>query len=219
MSTVSVNCLICGDELIKTVKSNFSQYYICKNCKTSQLNPFPSSQELSIFYDKYHLASEQGGSYDWVEERMQKDFPSKIELIQKSVRNLQVRLLDVGCGKGFFVAECLKKNIDATGIDISASGIDYAINELKLKAEQTDIYSFSKRSENQNIFDIITLWATIEHLANPSEVFSSINNCLKPGGLFFLDTGLGNDKFEKFLSGHSQWYMHLNICLFTVSKD
>ena len=77
---------------------------------------------------------------------------------------------------------------------------------MGVKAEQIDVVDFSKRLENTNKYDVITLWATIEHLPNPKEVFDSIYTCLKPGGLFFLDTGLGNDKFEKFLPGHSQWF-------------
>ncbi len=117
-----------------------------------------------------------------------------------------LKLLDVGCGKGFFIESCIKNKINAIGIDVSKSGVDYAVNILKVKAEQIDIVNFSKRIDNQNSYDVITLWATIEHLPNPQEVFNAIFTCLKPGGLFFLDTGLGNDRFEKFLSGHSQWF-------------
>lgn len=29
---------------------------------------------------------------------------------------------------------------------------------------------------------------------------------LKKDGIIILDTGLGDDKFEKLLAGHSQWY-------------
>lgn len=206
MNLSNYKCKICGGYLFKTVKSNFYQYYSCTNCFTSQLNPLPTQIELDTLYDKYHLSDEKGGSYDWVEDRMKADFPAKIKLVKHYTSKTKIKLLDVGCGKGFFVQACLKHNIDAIGIDISASGINYAKNILNIKAEQTDITNFSKRLENQNCFDVITLWATIEHLPNPIEVLNSIHSCLKPGGLLFLDTGLGNERFEKFLPGHSQWY-------------
>ncbi|MCZ7612742.1 MAG: class I SAM-dependent methyltransferase [Ignavibacteriaceae bacterium] len=116
------------------------------------------------------------------------------------------KLLDVGCGKGFFIESCVRNDINAEGIDVSKSGIDFAINKLKVKAFQTDIAEFVQQKENQNKYDVVTLWATIEHLLNPYQVIGSIFQCLKPGGLFFLDTGLGNDRWEKYLCGHSQWF-------------
>lgn len=200
------NCIICGKTTLHKIESNQFNYYKCINCFTSQLIPQPTPELLSTYYDNYHLACEEGGSYDWIEDRMKADFPKKVELVKKYLNKSDIELLDVGCGKGFFVEACLKKKINAFGIDISKSGIDYALNKLNVKAKQTDIVSFSNQIENHNKYDAITLWATIEHLPNPQEVIRAIYNCLKPGGKFFLDTGLGNEKFEKFLPGHSQWY-------------
>lgn len=199
-------CFICDGLQVKSVKSNFYQYYTCNRCQSSQLIPFPTQEELANLYHKFHLSDEEGGSYDWIEDRIKADFPKKIKLVKEYTNNDSPKLLDVGCGKGFFLEHCIKNKIDATGIDVSKSGVDYAVTKLKVQAEQIDIVNFSKRIENQNNFDVIILWATIEHLPNPQEVFTAIYSCLKPGGLFFLDTGLGNDRFEKFLSGHSQWF-------------
>ena len=206
MIDTAYKCLICDGPLVKSVKSNFYQYYTCNSCMTSQLIPFPSQEELEMLYNKFHLSDEEGGSYDWIEERIKADFPKKIELVKEYTNNSTPMLLDVGCGKGFFIESCIKNKISATGIDVSKSGVDYAASVLKVKAEQIDIVNFSKRIEHQNSYDVITLWATIEHLPNPQEVFNAIYACIKPGGLFFMDTGLGNDMFEKFLPGHSQWY-------------
>lgn len=199
-------CFICGNRAIEFVKSNFDKYYICSTCKTSQLYHLPSAEELATLYNRFHLNVIEGGSYDWIEERMKADFPVKINLIKKIIGKPTFDLLDVGCGKGYFIKECINRHIDAIGIDVSASGIDYANNKLKVNAYQTDISKFAEQKENQNKYDVVTLWATIEHLPNPREVFSSIFKCLKPGGLFFLDTGLGNDRWEKYLCGYSQWY-------------
>ena len=200
------NCFICDNESLQQCISNQYYYYKCFNCNTSQLIPQPNKDILKNFYDDFHLSQQEGGSYDWIEDRIKVDFPKKIELIKNFKNNLNINLLDVGCGKGFFVESCNKNKINAEGIDVSKSGIEYAMHTLGVKAEQIDVVDFSKRLENTNKYDVITLQATIEHLPNPKEVFDSIYTCLKPGGLFFLDTGLGNDKFEKFLPGHSQWF-------------
>lgn len=199
-------CAICGGNLIQTVNSNSYQYHKCISCATSQLSPLPTENELNSLYIKYHLSDEAGGNYDWIEERMKADFPVKINQIKKIIGKPTFNLLDVGCGKGFFIKFCNDANIDAVGIDVSESGIKYALDKLNVQAFQTDIVKYSEVINNNSKFDAVTLWATIEHLPNPAEVFKAINKCLKPVGYLFIDTGLGNDRFEKFLAGYSQWF-------------
>ncbi len=87
MINADYKCLICDGPLVKSVKSNFYQYYICNRCKTSQLIPFPSQEELEMLYNKFHLSDEEGGSYDWIEERIKADFPKKIELVKEYSNN------------------------------------------------------------------------------------------------------------------------------------
>ena len=199
-------CLICNSNVIEHVISNGYKYYKCNNCASSQLLPQPSNEELHNYYSKFHLPEEFGGGYDWVEERMRIDFDSKLKLINSYTRNTRLNLLDVGCGKGFFVLESNKKGFTATGIDISISGIEYSKNTLKINTELKSIQELAADIANNEKFDVITLWATIEHVPYPQNLLASINYCLKKKGYLFLDTGLGNDKFEKFLTGHSQWY-------------
>ena len=40
-------------------------------------------------------------------------------------------------------------------------------------------------------FDVVTFWATIEHLPDPGAMLRHIFDILKPGGRLFLDTGIG----------------------------
>lgn len=199
-------CILCNNAVSEAVKSNNYTYYICSFCKTAQLLPQPSKVELNKYYSMFHLSSNEGGNYDWVEQRMISDFISKVLIIKSFLSKSCQKLLDVGCGKGFFIKEAIAHGFDATGIDISESGINFAKNTLKLNVENISIEEYSKFESNQNKFDIVTLWATIEHVSDPFSLLSSINKCLKKNGYLFLDTGLGNDKIEKFLTGHSQWY-------------
>jgi SAM-dependent methyltransferase len=199
-------CFICNGNLKQGVISNGFNYYKCNKCFTSQILPQPSQDALEDYYSRYHQTDEQGGRYDWIERRMQNDFPAKIKLLKKLRKGTKATLLDVGCGKGFFVLKCNESGFDAKGIDLSASGIEYAETILDVNALRGKIEEYSNLDGYKESFDFITLLATIEHLPDPFTTLSSIYNCLKPGGVFLLDTGLGNDKFEKFLSGHSQWF-------------
>lgn len=199
-------CLICNNKTDENVLSNNYIYYKCNYCKTSQILPQPSTTTLTEYYKKFHLDSSKGGNYDWIEERMIVDFDVKLKFIKSLTNSSKPKLLDVGCGKGFFIKKAGSFGFDAYGIDVSESGINYAKDILKVNAELKSIEEAAKNPLYIDRFDVITLLATIEHIPDPISLLLSINKCLKKEGLLFLDTGLGDVKIEKFLTGHSQWY-------------
>jgi SAM-dependent methyltransferase len=199
-----MRCRVCGGKCDKDVVQGIYSYWKCTNCFTAQLLPQPNDDKLREYYDLFHLPDDAGGVYDEVEARMQADFPAKVDMALKYGHSEHPRLLDVGCGKGFFIKAAEDRGIRAEGIDVSQSGVTYARDVLGVKAkvgrieEQEDVW--------RDAFDVVTLWATIEHLADPASVLRAIHHCLKPGGTLLCDTGLGHVFSEMFLPGHSQWY-------------
>ena len=200
-----MTCYVCNGPCQKDVMFANYTYWKCSSCFTSQVLPQPSPETLQSYYDLYHLSEQAGGVYDEVEDRMKADFPAKVNLAIHHAKTPTPHLLDVGCGKGFFVKAALDSNIRAEGIDLSRSGIEYAVNTLGVKATTGRIQDHRKESWKES-FDVVTLWATIEHLPDPVSVVQAIHDCLKPGGVLLCDTGLGHNVWEKFLPGHSQWY-------------
>jgi SAM-dependent methyltransferase len=198
-------CQICRGVTTAHVKSGKYRYWHCDRCATSQVLPQPTLDELAAFYDSFHLSNDGGGRYDDVEERMQADFPVKARMARAAAPHPGATLLDVGTGKGFFVREANRVGFDATGMDVSASGIDYAKETLGVKAVKGSVVADAP-PEWANAFDVATLWATIEHVPNPGPVLKAMYGCLKPGGTIFVDTGLAGKWVERFLPGHSQWY-------------
>ncbi len=202
-----MNCLICGGRVAEFVKNNNYTYYKCEDCGTSQILPQLSIETILEYYNKFHLSDTKGGTYDWVEERMQLDFPAKVKLIKKYIKgNKEIFLLDVGCGKGFFLKMVSNHGMKAMGIDISESAITHAKNVLRQDVIKSNIEDLSNREQYQGKFDIVTSWATIEHVVNPLTFLKCINKLLKVGGILFLDTGIDSYILRKFLVGHCQWY-------------
>lgn len=199
-----MRCFVCSGVCEKEVMHGGYTYWRCSACFTSQVLPQPSPDELQDYYDRFHLDEQVGGVYDEVEERMKADFPAKVKMVFKYANIKSPRLLDVGCGKGFFLKAAIDANINAEGIDYSRSGVDFAVRKLGVKATAGTIEEH--QDEWCDAFDVVTFWATIEHLRDPEAVINAIGKCLKPGGILFCDTGLGNVYWEKFLLGHNQWY-------------
>lgn len=200
-----MTCYVCKGPCQKDVTLAPYTYWKCSICFTSQVLPQPSPEALKSYYDLYHLSEQAGGVYDEVEDRMKADFPAKVKMVIHYAKSPMPHLLDVGCGKGFFVKAALDSNIRAEGIDLSRSGIEYAVNTLGVKATTGRIQDH-REGGWKGSFDVVTLWATIEHLPDPVSVIHAIHDCLKPGGVLLCDTGLGHNGWEKLLPGHCQWY-------------
>lgn len=141
-----MKCNVCNGVCTKDVVHGQYIYWKCTDCFTSQVLPQPSSEDLKQYYDSFHLSDALGGVYDDVEERMKADFPAKVSLLMTHSHTKNPRLLDVGCGKGFFIKAALDKNIRAEGIDISASGVAYAVDVLGVKATTGKLENYSLMS-------------------------------------------------------------------------
>ncbi len=195
------NCSICNTEGTFCYSAGQYKMYRCGTCETAFCSPTPSNEELSHYYATFHMSAQEGGMYDNVESRMIDDFPSKCALVKK--HHSSGKLLDVGCGKGYFVKHCVDAGLDAQGVDLSTTAIEYATKTLGIAAiagRVEDMTSFS------NSFETVTMWATIEHLPAPEQTLSAIHRVLKPNGLLHLDTGIGADWLDKMLPGVNQWY-------------
>lgn len=176
----------------------------CQACKSAFVDPMPDADTLARFYDAFHLTAADGGWYDATDDRMQLDFPAKIARIRKATGPGPLRLLDVGCGKGYFIKACVEAGgMEVVGVDLSASGVAFARNTLQVDARCGKVEGLK---DELGTFDVITFWATIEHLPNPVQVLKNLEGLLRPGGHLFCDTGIGGDWLDRLLPGLAQWY-------------
>ena len=92
------------------------------------------------------------------------------------------RILDVGCGSGFFMI-LMDKGI--VGIDVEEN---VAVCKRRgLEAYVVDIEKERFPFENAS-FDVATCLEVLEHLKNPAKTFSETLRVLKPGGYLILST-------------------------------
>lgn len=184
-----MECLVCHSNKQKVIFVEFGvNIYKCKNC-----GQMFSSYGADQYYDGYYEDDVSGKDNFWwdqAHQAMYDDFGKKY-FVGKSGK-----LLDIGCGLGFFV----KKANDypkwqTFGYEISKTAADFAANKLKLanifcgKAEEAD---FPK-----NYFDIITLWDVIEHIPHPDKMLTYISSILKDDGFLFIHTPNANIQLFK----------------------
>lgn len=95
------------------------------------------------------------------------------------------KLLDIGCGEGFFL-EVAQKHWETYGVDIS----EYAINKAKKRCKKTRLYvqDATKLDFDNNQFDIIVCFDVLEHLPEPKLCLLNCNRILKANGLLLIST-------------------------------
>ncbi len=175
-----VDCPICG-------KSRGDPHHLegsfrmvrCPSCQFIFLNPRPTMESLYQFYQHY-LPEEEASIESW-EKMMKPVFHRAANLLKRYGRN--GRLLDVGSGFGFFVAEIKNKGWEAMGVEISQNALDYARSVLGLIVRPGPL---EKVGFPDNHFDAVTAFYVIEHLPFPNAFLGECYRILKPGGLLLL---------------------------------
>ena len=105
------------------------------------------------------------------------------------------RLLDVGCGRGWFLIEAKKRNWEVYGTEYAEEAIGLCTSKgIDMKQGELDPAKFEKTD-----FDIITSFEVIEHINNPNKELNSISKLLRKGGLFYCTTPNFNSLLRYYL--------------------
>jgi len=114
------------------------------------------------------------------------------------------RLLDIGAGRGRFVAQAHAAGWEAAGIEPSRRGIAGALAQ-GIEIEQAGIDDATVRDGS---LDAATLWHVLEHLDDPGAALARIAGWLAPGG--HLLVGVPNLASVQATLGAGRWY-HLDV--------
>jgi 2-polyprenyl-3-methyl-5-hydroxy-6-metoxy-1,4-benzoquinol methylase len=175
------SCILCNTTEAKTVfNENGIPILECNKC-----GHVYSSYEQEEHYDGYWEGENQTYDLDWwdiAHRSVYKDF------IHSYLKKDSGRLLDVGCGLGFFVKSVLtsKPKWEVVGYEISKQAVAFANNQNGLKSVYAGLVQNSNLQTDS--FDIITLWDVIEHIPKPHSLLTYLFSLLKPGGILFLQT-------------------------------
>ncbi len=114
------------------------------------------------------------------------------------------RLLDVGAGRGRFVAAARAAGYMADGIEPSARGVAGA-RELGVVLAQASIQQAVVPACS---LGAVTLWHVLEHLDDPGQALERIAGWLRPGGTILV--GVPNLASLQAWVGGENWY-HLDV--------
>lgn len=198
-----VNCELCGkDETILVYTERDLNIVECRHCGLVYVNPRFSEKtykdKSSLDYTK--LATESlitSGLKSFAEKKcIERSLYIKsrtdesrfyLKAMEKFTRG-RGKLLDVGCGEGFFLKAARDKGWEVTGVEISPNHIpppDYGLNIINEDILRADL--------KEGSFDVITFYDVMEHMPHPGKVLDKTMALLKKGGLLVIR--VPNEKF------------------------
>ena len=159
----------------------------CKTCGFSHLKPIPKIEELEKMYvhkfyqnlkPKYIKKDESELSY-W-----NLTFDDKLEILEKHVKGKKKKILDIGCGAGFFLNRAKQRSWNTVGIEPSPIAAKYARSN-GIEIIQTTFEKFL--TQNSEKFDVIHSKFFLEHVREPETVCKSCFKILKKNGIICFE--------------------------------
>lgn len=196
-----INCNTCSSNSFSEVlkkessKSELFTVVMCNNCKLVQVNPQPSFQEVLKYYSNDYFSKRSDRGYDnYYSEKVKSEIERvfKLNLADLDFFSWEADLvdtkstIDIGCAAGYFVNFMKSRGWNASGIEIAEGPASFGKEKLGLNIYQEDFLKWDVEISQK--FDLITLWASIEHLHQPRETLEKIHKHLKPNGRMILST-------------------------------
>ena len=190
-----VLCNVCSskfDKIVCELKGR-GKVYECENCS------FLFCDTGSNFNEPVHTPAE------YIENVLYNASGSKLAVLKKiaEARNnvfvqklgfSNYQILEIGCGTAEISEYYAQLGVDYIGIDVDEDMVKFASNK-KYKVQHIDFMDY----ESGNLFDVITLSHTLEHIPCPADFIKRAYSMLKPGGIIHCDVPF-HPNMNKFIN-------------------
>ncbi len=121
------------------------------------------------------------------------EYDQAIKLLQSADRAIKV--LEVGCGRGYFLKKLCHLGIEVTGLELNQSAVDDAQNN-QLPVHRESLENWTQKYPGQ--YTAICSFQVLEHIAQPKAFIQQCLNGLAPNGQLILAVPNGKS-FTRYL--------------------
>lgn len=177
-------CEICGStaarELYKAKDrlGNSDESFIiaeCAGCKVLRTLPVMDESELARYYPRDYWGATGEPSESWIRSSQAEKTAFLAECALWSGR-----ILDVGCGSGFFLRALSAERWDRFGVETGEAAVLAANRALG----QGRVFqgTLSEAACEDSYFDVVTFWSALEHTNEPRASLEEARRVIKRGG-------------------------------------
>jgi 2-polyprenyl-3-methyl-5-hydroxy-6-metoxy-1,4-benzoquinol methylase len=201
----------------------------CTGCDLLYLTPCPSPDESrAVYADSYFenptlLEADNRSIYgyaDYIAERFNKQ--PQFATIARDMRSLLVprdrppRLLEVGCGFGYFLNEAFEEGFDVSGVEFNSGAVERLRRKYRFPIQQGPLEEISLEKDH---YDVLAMFDVIEHLLDPFRCLEKIRNAMTAGGLLVISTPDAMSPVSRLIGKRLEDFRRTREHLFFFSRD
>ena len=168
-----------NDEIISLLKSDVYEIVECNHCEGMFQKYIPDEEFSYYIYEKLISPEESYNKKKNIIKTNYKEYTLDSKIIRNLIKknNNEIKILEFGCGWGFWAKFMKELNFDVETVEISDSRIDF-LNENK-------IHNYKNLSEINKKFDFIFSNQAMEHISNPLKTLKDLTDKLNEDGFMF----------------------------------
>lgn len=175
------------DPIVRNKKLSEHKFNLvkCKQCGFVYVNPRLPEKKLSDLYQQEYFSFYSDNASEECKRR-QETFKVEIAELEKITKKLRLgkKILDVGCGGGFFLAS-LNDSWEKYGTEINPVAAKFGKDKFGINVFQGKLKDANFPDE---VFDVVKMRGTIEHLPDPLSELYQVYRILRKGGLLTINT-------------------------------
>ncbi|WP_028583988.1 class I SAM-dependent methyltransferase [Desulfogranum mediterraneum] len=200
-------CPVCEQQRVAKVQF-FEEYRVefCAQCGHGITLPVLTSTDLDRLYDERYFSELYEPCFAekrYLQRKIRQE-DHRLRLLGKHCS--QGKVLDVGCGRGFFLYAC-KERYRPYGFDVSSNNKEYIEQQLGVElftAEQ----ELLKLSSAEGLFEAITFWHSLEHFTDPAATLGSFCSLLQDEGVLIIEVPI-HDSIDAGMKGEAWEGWHI----------
>jgi 2-polyprenyl-3-methyl-5-hydroxy-6-metoxy-1,4-benzoquinol methylase len=213
-------CGLCRENEIKFYKAipQLDRKIVqCRNCGLVFVHPmngtfvtldFEALEEREEKYHRMNVEAEREGKHDEdmineEEETRTLHFNRRKKTIERYVNT--GKLLDIGCGRGFFLSNFVDSPFDYVGVEPRRRISNEA--EKRVGEDKIICGTLKEAKLPDATFDVVTMINLVEHLSSPRETLEEVNRIMKHNGLVYIETPNLDSLVPKILG--KRWHAYL----------
>jgi 2-polyprenyl-3-methyl-5-hydroxy-6-metoxy-1,4-benzoquinol methylase len=178
-------CPVCThSDFVKIVTLEKWSVLECTHCSLGITTPVPDREALSQLYGENYFQPSDA-NYDIHSRKFKKLVDQerhRVRFVRRCAK--KGRLLDIGCGSGFFLYAARKSGFSVEGLDISDANLNLIKKSFGIEVSISPVEAMDY-PEGQ--FDIITMWHSLEHNPDPAGIIRKCMKWLKQDGTLVIE--------------------------------